>query len=154
MKGNKPCLHNRWGLNEYNNSRVTYTHDWIPPDKKIAGEAGNALMGCFAGVHGWDGAILEAVWVDEALRTFCFPPRLTAGHCTWFERFFVADKVLLHIRSCEAEDTRALNGFIHNMEAIARGKERNSYNPRGYGHQGSGAFEMTGVLQQIRVARR
>ncbi len=56
------------GLNEYNDSQVPYEHEWISLSKKIADDAGNTVAGCFAGVHGWHCAIVEMIWVDEALR--------------------------------------------------------------------------------------
>ncbi len=56
------------GLGEYNNSRVPYEHEWIPLGKKITDDAGNILAGCSAGVQGWHCAIVEMIWVDEALR--------------------------------------------------------------------------------------
>lgn len=56
------------GLGEYNNSQVPYEHEWISLGKKISDDADNTIAGCFAGVQGWHCAIIESVWVDEALR--------------------------------------------------------------------------------------
>ena len=56
------------GLGEYNNSQVPYEHKWISLGRKITDDAGNPIAGCFAGVQGWHCAIVEMIWVDEALR--------------------------------------------------------------------------------------
>ncbi len=56
------------GLGEYNNTQVPYEHEWISLGKRIADDTGDMVAGCFAGVHGWHCAIIESVWVDEALR--------------------------------------------------------------------------------------
>lgn len=56
------------GLGEYNSSQVPYEHEWIPLGRKITDESGNIMAGCLAGVQGWHCAIVEMIWVDEALR--------------------------------------------------------------------------------------
>ena len=56
------------GLGEYNNAQVPYDHEWISLGKKIADDAGNTVAGCLAGVQGWHCAIIEMIWVDDALR--------------------------------------------------------------------------------------
>ena len=56
------------GLGEYNHSQVPYEHEFIWLSKKVLDEDGNLIAGIIAGVHGWNSAHVEMMWVDEKQR--------------------------------------------------------------------------------------
>lgn len=56
------------GLGEYNHSQVPYEHEFILLNKKVLDEDGNLIAGIIAGVHGWNSAHIEMMWVDEKQR--------------------------------------------------------------------------------------
>ena len=56
------------GLGEYNSSQVSYEHEFIWLNKKVLNKDGNLIGGIIAGVHGWNSAHIEMMWVDEKQR--------------------------------------------------------------------------------------
>jgi len=53
---------------DFNHSRVPYLHAYQGLDKKVVSSDGAVIAGYCVGNSGWDVAILDMIWVDEAYR--------------------------------------------------------------------------------------